>query len=124
MAAPLHIKSAALRPLAALSAVAHGGAAYYRELKNSADPFIAAGAWCAMLDEKLMTRRYWDEVLPFCGHGAVRGRAFAYFQTRMEPDYARQAAETALTVATDPAQALMLAQLDRDDAAAADAEGA
>lgn len=124
MAAPLHIKSDALRPLTALSAVAQGGAAYYRELKNSADPFIATGAWCAMLDEKLMSRRNWDEVLPFCPYGAVRGRAYTYFQAKMEPDYARQAAETALETTADHPQALMLAQLNRDDAAAAEAEGA
>ena len=124
MAAPLHIKSDALRPLAVLSTVSQGGAAYYRELRGSADAFIAAGAWCAMLDEKLMSRRNWDEVLPLCHHGAVRSRAFAFFQAKMEPDYARQAAETALEPAADAAQSLMLAQLDRDDAGAAAAEGA
>lgn len=123
MATPLHIKSDALRPLAVLSTVAQGGAPYYRELIHNTDPFIAAGAWCAMLNERLMSRRNWDEVLPFCRYGAVRNRAFTYFQAKMEPDYARQAAEAGLETTVDHAQALMLAQLNRDDAAAAEAEG-
>jgi hypothetical protein len=124
MAPSAAIKSALLKPLSALSVVQKGGAAYYRELKNSPDRFVAAGAWCAMLDGKLMARAFDREVLALCQFGAVRSRAFTYFQSAFEHSLARTAAETPTQTRGDLEQAAMLAELAHDDAAAAEAAGA
>ena len=59
----LRIKSDLLAPLAALAFVQHGSRPYYRQLRKSADPILAVGAWCALLDGKLVARAFWDEII-------------------------------------------------------------
>ena len=95
MAAPLVIKAPQLQPLAALNVVQRGGAAYYRELRNSSDRYLAAGAWCAILDANLMSLPLEAEVLHQCHHAGVRARAFRYFESVYEHESARTAASTA-----------------------------
>jgi hypothetical protein len=123
MATHLSIKSPLLQPLAALAVVQKGGAAYYRELRTSADPYIAAGAWCATLDAGLMAAAAEPEILPYCRYGAVRARAFRYFQSVYDHQKARQAANTAAASTTDVEQAGMLAELAQDHAEEAEAAG-
>lgn len=123
MPSPLVIKSPLLKPLGALALVQKGGAAYYRELKSSPDRYIAAGAWCTMLESKLMTYSLEAEVMAYCGYAAVRARAFAYFEAVYEHGLARQAAETPAKSAADFEQAAMLAELAQDDTAGAEAAG-
>jgi hypothetical protein len=123
MPSPLVIKSPLLKPLGALASVQKGGAAYYRELRTSPDRYIAVGAWCAMLDGKLMNYSLEEEVIAVCGFAGVRSRAFAYFESVYEHDQARRAAETPAKVASDLEQAAMLAELSQDNSAAADIAG-
>ena len=123
MPSPLVVKSPMLKPLGALASVQKGGAAYYRELKGSPDRYIAAGAWCTMLESKLMTYNLEQEVFAYCGHAAVRARAFAYFESVYEHDLARKAAKTPATPAADIEQKAMLAELAQDDLAGAEAAG-
>ena len=123
MVSPLAIKSPLLKPLSALNVVQRGGAAYYRELRNSADEVIAAGAWINILDANLMSLPMEAEVLPHCRHAAVRMRAFKYFESVFEHDKARQAAETTAPSGSDSEQRAMLAELAHDYAAVAEAEG-
>ena len=123
MPSPLVIKSPLLKPLGALASVQKGGAAYYRELKNSPDRYIAAGAWCTMLESKLMTYSLEAEVMAYCGHAAVRARAFTYFEAVYEHGLARQVAETPAKPTTDFEQAAMLAELAQDNAAGAASRG-
>jgi hypothetical protein len=123
MAAPLVIKAPQLQPLAALNVVQRGGAAYYRELRNSSDRYLAAGAWCAILDANLMSLPLEAEVLHQCHHAGVRARAFRYFESVYEHESARTAASTAADSATELEQKGMLAALDHDPATEADAAG-
>jgi len=121
MASPLVIKAPELQPLAALNVVQRGGAGYYRELRNSSDTYLAAGAWCAILDANLMTLPLEPEVLRQCHHAGVRSRAFRYFESVYEHDSARIAASTPAESATDLEQRGMLAALDHNPAAEAEA---
>lgn len=123
MVSPLVIKSPLLKPLSALNVVQRGGAAYYRELRNSADEVIAAGAWINILDANLMSLPMEAEVMPHCRHAAVRTRAFKYFESVFEHDKARRAAETAAASAGDFEQRAMLAELAHDYATVAETEG-
>jgi hypothetical protein len=121
MASPLVIKAPELQPLAALNVVQRGGAGYYRELRNSSDTYLAAGAWCAILDANLMTLPLEPEVLRQCHHAGVRSRAFRYFESVYEHDSARIAASTPAESATELEQRGMLAALDHNPAAEAEA---
>lgn len=123
MASPLVIKSPLLKALGALNVVQRGGAAYYRELRNTSDEVIAAGAWINILDANLMSLPMEAEVLPQCRHAAVRARAFRYFESVFEHGKARQAAEMPAASASDFEQRAMLAELKHDYATAAEAAG-
>lgn len=123
MAAPLVIKSPLLSPLAALNDVQKGGTAYYRALRSSADPYISVGAWCALLDAKLVTLSMERDVFAFCRYGAVRSRAFRWFESVYEHDLARRAAETPVPATADFEQQAMLAEVGQDPAAGAEAAG-
>src|ERR1700712_437271 len=114
MALPLLIKSPLLKSLSPLASIQKGGAAYYLELRNNADPLVAAGAWCTMLDSKLMPRALAPELLGFCRYGGVRSRAFAHFQMVHEHRNAQAAAATPLQSTGDLLQAAMLAELAQD----------
>ncbi|MEO8756603.1 MAG: sulfotransferase [Devosia sp.] len=123
MAPPLSIKSDLLRPLASFGVVAQGAAVYYRELRNSKDPIIAAGAWCNLLDGRLVSPAMADELLPFCRFAAVRARAFRHFQTMYEHESATRIANMGGASREDAERAAMLAELGGDAAAAALAAG-
>ena len=123
MVSPLVIKSPLLKPLSALNVVQRGGAAYYRELRNTTDEVIAAGAWINILDANLMSLPMEAEVLPQCRHAAVRTRTFKYFESVFEHDKARQAAETPAGSGSEFEQRSMLAELAHDYATVAEAEG-
>lgn len=123
MRAPLSIKSDLLRPLSALNAIQQGAIGYYRELRRSADPYLQVAAWCAILDAKQLTIPDWSALLPLCAYGAVRSRAYAYFTELNERSFARQAAEAGPKVGEDLDRKLMLAELDGDDARAAEIHG-
>ncbi|HVY52038.1 MAG TPA: sulfotransferase [Devosia sp.] len=123
MAAPLVVKSPLLSPLAALSEVHKGGNAYYRALRNSTDPYVAVGAWCMLLEAKLVTLNMEREVFAYCRYGAVRSRAFRWFESVYEHDLARQAATTPVASAAEVEQRAMLAEVEQDHAAAAEAAG-
>ena len=123
MATQLSITSPLLQPLAALSVVQKGGAAYYRELRTSSDPYVAVGGWSAIFDAGLMTISAEAEVFPYCGYGAVRTRAFRYFQSVYEHEKARQVANTPVVANSDLEQNGMLAELAHDHAAEAESAG-
>jgi tetratricopeptide (TPR) repeat protein len=123
MAKPLTISSDLLRPLAALNAVQQGAASYYRELRRSSDPVLQVAAWCALLESKLLGVPDWDEVVAMARYGAVRTRAFAYFEEMMEHGYARRVAEMHVTSPSELEQQVMQAQLASDPARMAELRG-
>lgn len=123
MRAPLTVKSDLLRPLSALGAIQQGAVGYYRELRRSTDPFLQVAAWCALLDAKQLTIPDWTELLPLCGYGAVRRRAYAYFREMNERSFARRIAAAAAATSEDLDRKLMLAELDGDEARVADIDG-
>jgi tetratricopeptide (TPR) repeat protein len=118
----LRITSEFLKPLASLAFIQQGAPGYYRPLKDNADPYIAVGAWCALLDGKLAARSFWDGLLPYCRYAGVRTKAFRYFEGLYERDLARKVAETPVDSPAEIEQRLMLADVDYDSAAAAEAE--
>lgn len=117
----MRVRHEELRMLDVLSHVQQGASAYYRQLRLSSDPILAVGAWCALLDNRLAPRAFWDELVSFCRYAAVRRRAFKYFQDALEPDYARRVAEASVDLA-DIEQTSMKAVLSHDGEAAAQAE--
>lgn len=120
---PLKTKYPELVPLALLSNIQKGGAAYYRELAKNADPIVAAGAWCAMFDAKLVTRLFAAEVIPQCRYGAARTRAYAFFRAAHEHALARATAEVTAAGAAFPEQLAMRAEIAQDYAAEAAVAG-
>lgn len=121
---PLPLRSEALRPLATLAVVHKGGAAYYTELRRSADPIIAAGAWCTLLDAKLVPQALWDEVIAQCTVGAIRRRAFDYFEEIYEHGLAAKALAAPASAAANAEDAARRAALALDWPAATEAAGA
>ncbi len=124
MALPLPIKSDLLKPLSVLNSVQQGARAYYTDLRRSSDPHLVVAAWCTLLDGRLLSTTDWPQLLAQCGHGAVRSRAFAYFQELKEHDLALQVAQTPLTHAADLQQQLMVAEAHDDAAQIAELHGA
>jgi hypothetical protein len=110
--------------MAALNAIQQGAIGYYRDLRRSPDPFLQVAAWCALLDAKQLTIPDWSALLPFCTHGAVRSRAYAYFHELNERGFARRAAEAGPVLQEDIKRKLMLAELEGNDADAAELQGA
>jgi len=123
MATPLQIRSDELRPLAYLDEIQRGLPAYYLKLRTSSDPYLATGAWCALLETKQVPYAMWEELLSYCGYAAVRKRAYEFFTSILRSDLARRAAETPSKTRVDYEQQLMLGELDLDGVAAAEAEG-
>ena len=104
--------------------VQRGVGPYYRRLRENADPVLVAGAWSALLDQRLVVPADWDALLEQCKSGAVRQRAFTYFQSILEHDLARRCAETTGASITALQTQAMLAELANDHAATAEALGA
>jgi hypothetical protein len=121
--ARLSIRSDLLAPLAALGTVQQGPAVYYRELRRSTDPYLVVAAWCALLDGKLVGIKDWPELIALCAQGAVRRRAFAYFEELMEHRLAREAAERGPATIGDAERGIMLAELDHDPGKVAALQG-
>lgn len=101
-----------------------GAGAYYRRLRENDDPILVAGAWSTLLDQRLVTRAEWDDLLAQCRYGAVRQRAFTHFQAILEHDLARRVAESEGASVTDLQRQAMLAELANDHRATAEALGA
>lgn len=124
MAPPLRIRSEPFRPLAALDGILNGPRAYYWRLKDAADPVLQVGAWAMLLDGHFVTAGERDALLAMSRHGAVRQRAFAHFEERLEHDESRIVAGTAGASITELQRQLMFARLAGDFAAAAELHGA
>lgn len=84
-----------LAPLAVLARVKDGAAPYFLSLRHDADPHIAVGAWCALLAARQLANRsdLWEELIAMCRYGAVRSRAFEFFEHQVDDhDLARRVA--------------------------------
>lgn len=95
-----------LAPLAALRRVKEGAAPYFLALRKDPDIHVAAGAWCALLDARQLANRddLWDELIGMCHHGAIKRRAFAFFERQVyEHALARR---VALTEVPPPAETI------------------
>jgi hypothetical protein len=119
----LAIKSDYLKPLAPFAQLKSPGGAYALAQADSADPYIATGAWCALLTAKLVPTAMVDRLLAACRYGAVRTRAFEFASAAFERALARKIAETAVEPIDTIRQRRMLAELAYDFAATAAASG-
>jgi hypothetical protein len=122
--AVFQVRSEAFQPLAALDTIQRGPGPYYRRLRESADPILTVAAWAALLDHRLIAPADWDALLEQCRYGAVRQRAFTHFQSQLEHDLARRAAQSGEASITGLQTDAMMAELTNDQAAIADALGA
>jgi hypothetical protein len=124
MPAPIVIRSEVFRPLSTLSVIQQGPAVYYRELRKSSDPILQTAAWVALLDGKLIGMGEWEALVAASRFGAVRTRAFTYFQSVLEHDLARRVADMDGASLTELQRQQMRAELDNDHANAAELAGA
>jgi len=116
----------ALSALAALQLAHRSTSEYFGYLLESTDPFLRAGAWCALLEGGHLSKRpdLWDELLSACSIRAVRMRAFEFFETEMlDYDRARRVAAVQVPSAEVEKAQRMEAHLRHDAADASAAAG-
>ena len=116
----------ALSALAALQFAHRSTSEYFGYLLESTDPFLRAGAWCALLEGGHLSKRpdLWDELLSACSIRAVRMRAFEFFETEMlDYDRARRVAAVQVPSAEVEKAQRMEAHLRHDAADASAAAG-
>jgi hypothetical protein len=79
------VRSELLGPVEALAHLRKGPLPYYLNLIQNDDLVVAVGAWCALLDAKLLKDQSstWEAALALCHYGAVRRRAFSFFENDM-----------------------------------------
>ncbi len=122
MPADIRIKSDLLAPLSALNNIQQGPNSYYRHLRLSSDAYTSVGAWCALLDGKLVVRPFWDEIISLSRYPAIRQRAFEYFKSAHDREYADKAARTEIAISGDLQQKAMIADLEARPEEATEAE--
>ena len=121
--ATLAITSDYLKPLAPFAQLKAPNGGYALAQTESADPYIATGAWCALLTTKLLPTALVDRLVAACRYGAVRTRAFEFASGASERALARRIAETEVEPIDAIRQRRMRAELAFDFGATATASG-
>jgi tetratricopeptide (TPR) repeat protein len=67
---------------------------YYAPLLASGNLVLEIGAWCSLLDRGDVGFDQYPDVLALCGYGAIRGRAFRFFEANWEHGFAARVAAT------------------------------
>lgn len=95
---------------------------YYAPLLASGDVVLQVGAWCVLLDRDEVSFDQYDAVLALCGHGAIRSRAFRFFEGNWEHALAAQVSATFAPSEADAEFLAMRAELDCNDELAVEAQ--
>lgn len=65
---------------------------YFSPWLTSNDEVVRVGAWCGLLEREAVARNQYDQVLTLADYGAIHRRAFRFFESVWEHDYARRVA--------------------------------
>jgi hypothetical protein len=95
---------------------------YYGPLLASDTLVLRVGAWCALLDREEVQFEQYPEVLTLCGYGAVRSRAFSFFESNWDHSFAERAAATSASGEAEAERLAMRAELECDDELAVEAQ--
>ncbi|HWA18568.1 MAG TPA: sulfotransferase [Devosia sp.] len=107
--------------LAGLARARKGILAYYLPLLETDDEIIRLGAVCQLLNLRTLPERQIDRVLDLCRYGAVKKKAFDFFQSEHHQELARQVAAIRTSNHDEVLTQLMEAQLDFDQERALEA---
>lgn len=117
------VSSHLLRPLSNLTQLHVPNLGYQRSQRYSADPYIATGAWCALLEAKSPPASYQDELVQASRYGAVRNRAFSMANAGFERDLELTISQVKVESVDAIRNRKMLAQLAVDAKAGEEASG-
>src|SRR4051812_20774105 len=110
---------AELAPLAHLDLARSDAGRYFTDLLDDANELVRVGAWCAAVERQAIRPERYARLIELSAlYGAVRSRAFRYFEDAFEHELAAKIAATGGD--RDAETAAMLAELD-DNAEAAEA---
>jgi len=123
MPATLSIKLDSLKPLAPLAQLKAPNGGYPLAQTESADRYIATGAWCALLSAKLLPAALRDRLVVACRYGAVRARAFEFATAAFDRALAREIGEVKVDSIDTIRRRRMLAELAFDSEAMATSSG-
>lgn len=112
---------AELAPLAYLDLARGDAGRYFTGLLDDANEIVRVGAWCAAVERQTIQPAQYPQLIELSGrYGAVRSRAFRYFENAFEHTLAAEVAGAGDSGDAEAETAAMLAELD-DDAEAAEA---
>jgi tetratricopeptide (TPR) repeat protein len=112
---------APLSELSHLTTAGRNAAAYFGPLIKSDDEVLRVGSWCVLLDRGEIEPNQFGDIVRLARYGAIRVRAFRFFQGCWEHDLAAQVAATPATSQTDADTRAMQAELDYDAQGAVEA---
>ena len=111
-----------LAGLELIEAPRHPAREYFAPLLESNNLILRVGAWCALLDREDLSFERHPEALALCVHGAIRARAFRYFEANWEHGLAERASATFASSEAEAELLAMRAELECDDALAVEAQ--
>jgi hypothetical protein len=117
--------SALPAPLSELSRLATANqkaAGYFAPLLDSDDDVLRVGAWCILLERGEIAPHQYERAIELARYGAIRPRAFRFFQSSWEHDYAARIAALPGAPEIEAETRAMQAALDCDAEAAVEAE--
>ena len=95
---------------------------YYAPLLTSGNLVLEVGAWCTLLDREEVSFERYDEIVARCGCGAIRSRAFRFFESNWEHVLAAQVSATFAPGETEAEFLAMRAELECNDELAVEAQ--
>ena len=95
---------------------------YYAPLLTSGNLVLEVGAWCTLLDREEVSFERYDEIVARCGYGAIRSRAFRFFESNWEHVLAAQVSATFAPGETEAEFLAMRAELECNDELAVEAQ--
>jgi tetratricopeptide (TPR) repeat protein len=111
-----------LAPLSILASARSKAADYYGPLLDSDDEVLKVGAWCALLDREEISVEQYAQVLELATHGAIQRRAFRFFESIWQHDFAAAVADKVTEDDADVRMLAMRAELACDGLASVEAE--
>lgn len=95
---------------------------YFAPLTTSDSDVLRVGAWCALLDREMVSFDQYADVVAHCTFGAVRSRAFRFFEANWDHGFAERAAATGAAGEAEADLLAMRAELECNDSLAVEAQ--
>ena len=113
-----------LSPLDSIGEVGHGPEAYYRKLVQTEDLYLQTAGWNFLIEAGAVEPSRWDAVVEAAAAaGSTKTRAFEYFETIFEHQYALKCATLSGDSLDEIRRSAMLAKLNFDHLQAVQARG-